>query len=1297
MSGRRPLNGYDFANTVITHCESHENVVETLLKYSKGSESDWFEFKAGMILRPETATNGETQADLYWNIAHELIAMMNSTGGVLIIGISDDPDHHVVPLRSNDPRHKLDEGGIENYLRTEIINRIEPTTNHKWTTKNQCTWTIDDEVPVSIIPKIITYQNEKIVALLVPPSPEELVFVTQASRTGSADRLPYRLPGDIGEARNHESRKAWEAYRKSRVIYREEFSQWTDEILRLTSPANGLSESKLLEKQQKYLSDLIRAREANINNYVDLTAAQCNMPAVSSESEVFMSCADPFSKDELEDESAFETAENPGNPIDSIAEIDNEAIVTIPNSEQSLLSLLNKEPRLALIGEPGQGKSTGLVKFAVAKMQQVRDQAYFCLYIELGKWHIGGSVESIINNQIGLEEFEYLRKKNRIHIILDALNECSDDLKPGAKCAITSFISNYPSLPVTISARKIEDVKDFKFQTYAICPLDATCQLQYLTTRFGDAVKAKNLLDRIYARSGGSSLASNPMLLRMVADVVEDNPQGELPAGRAKLYRKWTDRWSQREAKKANTAKNPLDFKNADDVRTFISQIAFRGRLANGQRATPSNLVEDLIAQRRNGAKNIVFQGPLLRLRHDASGKSALIEFLHETFQEYLCGEMLIANPDASSNIFNQDISTWEMPIAYALELNEGNTTPPSLLRIINSHSPWLGVAIQTLESSESRNNSSVRATKGSPDKETFSPANFFSKTLEKKASESDLLEALRSGWYSQGDTTLAYTLVVNKKLRTLWKLFEENIFHTLFSDSFVKYAGPKPSRNAFNRFFNSRHVLTFANLSTKSKVFSDYLVGDPELVCNALATDFISAEEIPPTMQRTIEGLKSKLSASQLLTFKESRLIGDTEFNSRVARLIPRASLADAALLIRQKLVSPTKFESKINVWDQHATTDVNDAHTMIRAGLITERELISVFKGLQTIPSPLWTRQVLELGLIAKESLLPMANSLARGEAPSADEIEFLKLTVPEKISGKLSGWLQALPMKHLSKLFANKTISYEDVVPIISEFIKTRGTPTTEEISALCLMAPEMVRELLPNWISGLEPTQLPSLLEDRVILPDNAVQIVQSIFGGNSPARHLTTTVRRLICCGAIPRDTQSIARSQTIDVVLDRMNSSLHPNTTLCVDAGSDSQLAVVIESTPKYAILKLERSRYTAICLPSTLQDQMMVLGDTWQITTQRSPKGLKVERAQIVKPSSWDGTNRCCDSVCGAETPLGVKMKAVGISHPVYWRPSLKKQISPYSAERWRLEFAPRFCRQKNCFLFAALKVQAI
>lgn len=857
------FSGYDFANTVITHCERRGNVVETLLKYSKGSESDWFEFKAGMILRPETATPGETQADLYWNIAHELIAMMNSTGGILVIGISNDPDHHVVPLHLNDPRHKLDEGGIENYLRTEIISRIEPTKNHKWSTKNQCTWTIDDEVPVSIIPKIITYQKEQIVALLVPPSPEELVFVTQASKTGSADRLPYRLPGDIGEARNHESRKAWEAYRKSRVIYRDEFSQWADEILRLTSPANGLSESKLLEKQQKYLSDLIHAREANINNYVDLTAAQCVIPTVTSQSEVLMSHPDTFSKDELEDESAFDTAENVDNESDSISEIDNETIVTIPNSEQSLLALLDKEPRLALIGKPGQGKSTGLVKFAVTKMQQNQEEAFFCLYIELGKWHVGGSIENIINNQIGLEEFEHLRKKNRIRIILDALNECSDNLKPGAKCAITSFVSNYRNLPVTISARKIEDVKDFKFQTYAIRPLDTNCQLQYLTIRTGDGVKAKELLDRIYARSGGMSLASNPMLLRMVADVVEGNPNGKLPVGRAKLYREWTDRWSKREAIKAKAARNTLGFKSEEDVRKFISQIAFRGRLANGQRSVPTGLVEDLIAKHRNGIKNVVFQGPLLRLRHDPARQTTLIEFLHETFQEYLCGEMLIADPNAPSEISDQDISTWEMPIAYALELNEGNETPHSLLKIIQSRSPWLGVAIQTLESSEIGNDSRICTVNGNLEKETLSPANFFSKTIEGRTSENDLLEALRLCWYSQGDTTLAYTLAVNTKLRALWKLFEENIFHTLFSDPFIKHAGSKLARNAFNRFFNSRQVLTFQSLSAKSKVFTDYLVGDPELVCNALATEFISAKEIPSSMLKTIEGLKSKLSAS--------------------------------------------------------------------------------------------------------------------------------------------------------------------------------------------------------------------------------------------------------------------------------------------------------------------------------------------------------------------------------------------------------------------------------------------------
>ena len=80
------ISGYDFVKNVFE--SHHDEVIETLLKYAGNDECDFLEFQAGIEVTPDNLKPGEKQEDLHWNYAKEIIAMINSRGGLFVLGVS---------------------------------------------------------------------------------------------------------------------------------------------------------------------------------------------------------------------------------------------------------------------------------------------------------------------------------------------------------------------------------------------------------------------------------------------------------------------------------------------------------------------------------------------------------------------------------------------------------------------------------------------------------------------------------------------------------------------------------------------------------------------------------------------------------------------------------------------------------------------------------------------------------------------------------------------------------------------------------------------------------------------------------------------------------------------------------------------------------------------------------------------------------------------------------------------------------------------------------------------------------
>lgn len=175
MDSEEPISAYEFVRRLR---KWHPNdFVETLLNYTRGAETDFLELKAGIEVREQDLNKGEVPEDIFWNIAHAIIGMINSRGGVLFVGVSDEKDHHVVPLESNDSKNVIGLKGLEHYVREEMTAHVLPSTG-RWKYKGSII-SVEDDIAQYVEPHYVEYDGHTIYAYFVRPCECDRVIVAR--------------------------------------------------------------------------------------------------------------------------------------------------------------------------------------------------------------------------------------------------------------------------------------------------------------------------------------------------------------------------------------------------------------------------------------------------------------------------------------------------------------------------------------------------------------------------------------------------------------------------------------------------------------------------------------------------------------------------------------------------------------------------------------------------------------------------------------------------------------------------------------------------------------------------------------------------------------------------------------------------------------------------------------------------------------------------------------------------------------------------------------------------------------
>lgn len=240
MTVTSAISADELVEKIIDARKDSGDVIECLLRLAGNDECDFLEFKAGMTLLPTDAAKQRVES-LYWNYAHELIAMINSRGGLFVIGVEND-SHEVVPLAKNDPDNIIANKGYEAYTRMVIESHLNPK-NHKWSKwqgrkKKVAAFQVETNLDPFLDRRRFTYKGETIFAYIVKPAETPLkVEVNEFDpNTGKPtgrkyEILPYRKKGEIGQCEDYKTTEEFENYKKLRTIKSKSLSFLLDAVL----------------------------------------------------------------------------------------------------------------------------------------------------------------------------------------------------------------------------------------------------------------------------------------------------------------------------------------------------------------------------------------------------------------------------------------------------------------------------------------------------------------------------------------------------------------------------------------------------------------------------------------------------------------------------------------------------------------------------------------------------------------------------------------------------------------------------------------------------------------------------------------------------------------------------------------------------------------------------------------------------------------------------------------------------------------------------------------------------------
>lgn len=652
----KPKTARELAQRVLRHPRGG---FQALLNLAGGGENEWLEFKAASCPKAGEPEPGSNNADYRWNVAKAVVAMANSLGGIVLLGVDDHGQ--AIGIEASDPKGKRGSKGIEAFIREEIVGRVL-LPNGGWTTEQKGTFKPVQRALLErlIAPEEVRWGDKTVLAIFVDPTERQLGHVEIEQTIGGVRREPVlyvRKRGEVGQVVElpRDEPAVIEAHDAQCQSAGSVMAAVWDRFLASAASARPMQE--LEPDIRRNISETMDRVSSLQATFTPLRAIQRGAGGVER-----------ARKSLAEEEESWlgETAEREVT----------EGLRPEPTVLRGLATdLLGKTRRALLIGEGGAGKSRCLAAFAFELAKGWEPGRVWPLQASLSEYATDG-LSGLLQQASGIDwqDLAPLVAAGEAALFLDGLNECPSDLHDSCRTEIAAWLTEYPHARIYLTTRASQVPEGLALTTFEIEPLDRAQQMQLLAGCIGEDSGAKEILDKFYKQPGASAIAGSPMLLRIVAAVASDSQ--DIPAGRAGLYRRYIDTWFRRESFTAAKRGRDLPWA-AQQVLRALCDLAFLTRregvgTVTVQRAR--DIFLPILGEETEPFLDWVCQGTILT----NNSVNGTVSFWHETIQEYFCGAYLAAHHqdlDVSALAGRVRPGTWAMPIAFAMELLDEPST----------------------------------------------------------------------------------------------------------------------------------------------------------------------------------------------------------------------------------------------------------------------------------------------------------------------------------------------------------------------------------------------------------------------------------------------------------------------------------------------------------------------------------------------------------------------------------------------------------------------------------------------
>ena len=297
-----------------------------------------------------------------------------------------------------------------------------------------------------------------------------------------------------------------------------------------------------------------------------------------------------------------------------------------PIRKGTIFEIMDIESQIALLGEPGIGKTTCLQWRFVCSVKEYQPSDRVLIYVPLSKYRPGISLMDLICHisNIRQEYLLFLLGEDRLILLLDGFNECPIKYQDSCLGQMISFLTRWPDISLVLTSRTRSWRKELNLPVFTVQPLSRENQVRFIGAYLEDTKLAEDILDQLHRQQYGAIIAKNPWMLFMISEITSEGE--DLPLGRALMYSRYVQRWYEREFNKARHSKTDLPW-TEKQIFDDLCHIAAHMRMNGYAKEAPlSWIIDTLDDDRVDGRELFDFLGQgmicIINQKNDSFGFS---------------------------------------------------------------------------------------------------------------------------------------------------------------------------------------------------------------------------------------------------------------------------------------------------------------------------------------------------------------------------------------------------------------------------------------------------------------------------------------------------------------------------------------------------------------------------------------------------------------------------------------------------------------------------------------------------